>query len=306
MSTDLILHHYDQSPFSEKVRILFGMKQVAWKSVKIPTIMPKPDLMPLTGGYRRTPVLQIGADVYCDTAIIARELENRFAAPTIYPELRTGMAEAVAHWADHTFFQAAVGVIFGSLADSIPQDFRKDREAMMGRPMNPEAMKAALPVARDQVRAACTWINDHLAGGHRYLMGNQPGLADAAVYHIIWFLRNSAPGETGRLLDPHAELCSWEKRIAAIGHGQSEEISSTEALSIAKEATPSSQEALDPFDPASRKPGDNVSIMPDDYGKDKVSGQLVSSSAHHVAIVREDEQIGKVVNHFPRAGYVIV
>ena len=29
--------------------------------------MPRPDLMPMTGGYRRTPVMQIGADIYCDT-----------------------------------------------------------------------------------------------------------------------------------------------------------------------------------------------------------------------------------------------
>jgi glutathione S-transferase len=56
---DLILHHYANSPFSEKVRIALGIKQRAWKSVLIPNIMPKPDLMPLTGGYRRTPVISI-------------------------------------------------------------------------------------------------------------------------------------------------------------------------------------------------------------------------------------------------------
>ncbi len=44
------------------VRVAFGIKGLAWKSVIIPRILPKPDLMPLTGGYRKTPVLQIGAD----------------------------------------------------------------------------------------------------------------------------------------------------------------------------------------------------------------------------------------------------
>jgi len=81
----IILHHFDQSPFSEKIRVIFGFKQVAWTSVRISRIMPRPDLMPMTGGYRRTPVMQIGADIYCDTQIIIRELEARFPTPTLFP-----------------------------------------------------------------------------------------------------------------------------------------------------------------------------------------------------------------------------
>ena len=57
---DLILHHYATSPFSEKLRLIMGYKKLAWKSVIIPQILPKPDLVALTGGYRKTPVLQIG------------------------------------------------------------------------------------------------------------------------------------------------------------------------------------------------------------------------------------------------------
>ena len=74
---DFILHHYDTSPFSEKVRLLFGLRDLAWKSVIQPTIMPKPELTPLTGGYRRIPVLQIGADVYCDSQVILAEVAAR-------------------------------------------------------------------------------------------------------------------------------------------------------------------------------------------------------------------------------------
>ena len=50
--TDIILHHYAVSPFAEKLRIALGLKRAAWLSVDIPSVMPKPDLMPLTGGYR--------------------------------------------------------------------------------------------------------------------------------------------------------------------------------------------------------------------------------------------------------------
>ena len=40
----LILHHYPSSPFSEKIRAVLGFKQLAWKSVIIPSVMPKPDV----------------------------------------------------------------------------------------------------------------------------------------------------------------------------------------------------------------------------------------------------------------------
>ncbi|MDP2019355.1 MAG: glutathione S-transferase N-terminal domain-containing protein, partial [Hydrogenophaga sp.] len=105
---DLILHHYPMSPFSEKVRLILGHKQLAWKSVLIPSVMPKPDVVALTGGYRRTPFLQIGADIYCDTALICDVLEHHQPAPTLYPEHNKGIARVLAQWADSTLFWAAM------------------------------------------------------------------------------------------------------------------------------------------------------------------------------------------------------
>src|ERR1035437_2822811 len=99
-ASPIILHHFDQSPFSEKVRIVFGLKNIAWTSVHISRIMPRPDLMPLTGGYRRTPVMQIGADIYCDTQCIIRELEQRFPEPTLFPKGYEGVGWATAMWTD--------------------------------------------------------------------------------------------------------------------------------------------------------------------------------------------------------------
>ena len=108
--TDLILHHFATSPFSEKVRIAFGIKQLTWKSVQIPSIMPKPDLMPLTGGYRRTPVLQIGADIYCDTQLIMLELEKRAPQPPLLPPGQAGEARAIAMWVDRNIFWSSAVV----------------------------------------------------------------------------------------------------------------------------------------------------------------------------------------------------
>ena len=102
--TGIILHQYDISPFSEKVRIILGIKNLAWSSVIQPVIMPKPDLLPLTGGYRKIPVMQIGADIYCDSAIIIRELERRFPEPSIYTGADRGISHAIEFWADHPLF----------------------------------------------------------------------------------------------------------------------------------------------------------------------------------------------------------
>ena len=148
--TELILHHYDTSPFSEKVRLLFGLRALAWRSVIQPTIMPKPELTPLTGGYRRIPVLQAGADVYCDTQVILAELEARYPRP---PVVR-GADWAVNLWADRLFFQTTVAVVFGAIGDSIPEAFKKDREALSGRAFDTAAMKAAAVPAKGQWRAA--------------------------------------------------------------------------------------------------------------------------------------------------------
>src|SRR5258708_19389296 len=131
-ASPIILHHFEKSPFSEKVRVIFGLKNIEWASVLMSRIMPRPELMPLTGGYRRTPVMQIGADIYCDTQCIIRELERRFPEPTLFPNGYEGLASATAMWTDRSFFQSTVNLVFGSLADQVPQDFIADREKLRG------------------------------------------------------------------------------------------------------------------------------------------------------------------------------
>ena len=104
----LILHHYPSSPFSEKIRLVLGFKQLPWKSVIIPSIAPKPDVLALTGGYRKTPFLQIGADIYCDSALICQVLEHGHPEPVLYPPHLKGVARVFAQWADTTLFWAAM------------------------------------------------------------------------------------------------------------------------------------------------------------------------------------------------------
>src|SRR5260370_20692830 len=144
---DLLLHHFATSPFSEKVSGAFGIKQRTWRSVQIPSIMPKPDLMPLTGGYRRTPVLQVGADIYCDTQLIMLELEKRASQPPLLPADQAGEARALAMWADRNIFWPTVGVVMGGIGDKLPEAFIKDRSAFSGRSFDAAKLKQAAPFA---------------------------------------------------------------------------------------------------------------------------------------------------------------
>ena len=93
--------------------------------------------------------------------------------------------------------------------------------------------------------------------------------------------------------------------LHAIGHGERTEMSTADALTIAANATPLTEELSDPDDPNGRKPGDKVEVMPDDYGKVRVSGEIVALSAQHIAIRRHDPRAGEVVVHFPRAGFLV-
>ena len=302
----IILHHFDKSPFSEKVRLVFGLKNIAWASVRISRIMPRPDLMPMTGGYRRTPVMQIGADIYCDTQVILRELERRFPEPTLFPSGYEGVASATAMWTDRAFFQSTVNLVFGSLADKVPPDFIADREKLRGAKFDVAAMASAIPQMRDQFRAHVQWIETQLGDGRNWMCGDQPGLCDINAHMNIWYLRQSLPGEADRLLAEFARTRAWEIRIRAVGHGQRSEMSTAAALDIAAGATPRTAVLPDPNDPNGRKPGDRVEVMPDDYGRIKVSGEIVALSSHHIAIRRHDPRAGEVVVHFPRAGFLVL
>jgi glutathione S-transferase len=300
--TDIILHHYETSPYSEKVRLGLGLKGLSWASVEIPVIMPKPNLTALTGGYRKTPVLQIGADIYCDSQLIMRELERRHPSPSFYPAGR-GAADALAWWAEKTMFSPAASLAFAKRPDALPDGFLEDRAKFSGRNIDPAAMLAAVPNALDQLRAHLDWLDQMLADGRPFLQGSAAGLADLAAYHPVWFLQQKF-GTAAAPLDGLPRLLSWAERIAAIGHGTRSRMTAEKALDAARTATSIVSATADPRDPIGRKPGQTVTVTPDDTGRDPVLGQLVASDVHEIVIRRSDREVGEVCVHFPRAGFV--
>jgi glutathione S-transferase len=297
---DIILHHYDTSPFSEKARVMFGIKDLAWRSVIQPVIMPKPELTPLTGGYRRIPVMQIGADVYCDTQAILAEIEAR--APT--PPVARGGDWAVNIWADRLFFQATVAVVFGEIGDNVPAAFIADREKLSGRPFDMAAMKAAAVPMRAQWRANAAWIEAGLADSD-FLGGSTPSLADIAAYMNVWWLSGAARAQADALLEGLPRVAAWRGRMAALGHGRRSEATGADALAAARAAEPGAAPPHDPADPLGLSPGDAVTVAADDYGRDPIPGTLVALNPERVTIAREAAEVGQVHVHFPRIGYFV-
>jgi len=308
MADQIILHQYDVSPFSEKVRVIMGIKGLTWRAVEQPVIMPKPDLVCLTGAYRKIPVLQIGADVYCDSQMIIRELDRRFpesALPDGELPGATGLGFPLGFWTDREIFQAAVAIIFGGLGDHVDESFKKDREALMGRPFDTDQMKQAVPIMTEQMRAHMGMLEAQLADGRAFLGGDRAGIADASAYYNIWFIRTVNPaGAT--VFDGFEKLNAWEARVKDIGHGSRTEMTTDEAIAIAKAASSITTEQADPYEPNGLKPGMTMQVMADDYGRDPIAGTLVSSSATEIAIRRTDDRVGEVVVHFPRAGFWVL
>ena len=302
MTHELILHHYDTSPFSEKVRIQLGIKGLAWRSVIQPTIMPKPDLIPLTGGYRRIPVMQIGADIFCDSAVIMREIERLQPAPRVIH----GADWALNLWADRLFFQPTVGIIFGAIGHMVPPEFIKDREAMSGGRFDVAAMKAAGAPMKGQFRGMTAWLERQLADGPAWVAGEAPGLADIAWYMNFWFYRSALKAEMSALMEDFPKVSAWRERVAALGGGSTRaDMTTGEAIEVAKAAAPAPSDHIphDPKDPIGLAPGASVHVVADDYGRDPIAGTLVAVNLDRIVIAREHSRVGAVNVHFPRVGF---
>jgi len=298
---ELILHHFEVSPFAEKARLMLGLKQLAWRSVEIPRIMPKPDLIALTGGYRRTPVLQIGADVYCDTRLIATELEARHPHPTLFPGCSRGMALALASWSDRSLFDCAVGLTMGSTQPNLPADFVKDRREFLSF-LDFDRLASEIPHLTAQLRGHADLIDQQLGDARAFLGGDSPGLIDLQAYTPLWMVR-ARVANAAEFLAPFARLGPWEQRVQALGRGRPVSMTAAEAHAVARSSLPRPGGGVDPNDPSKLAAGEAVSVAPDDYGKDPVTGRLVTLNVHEIAVQRAAPAVGTVVVHFPRIGY---
>ncbi len=305
---DIILHHYPTSPFSEKIRLILGYKKLVWKSVIIPRIMPKPDVLALSGGYRKTPFMQIGSDIYCDSALICDVLEHLQPTPTLYPEGQKGVARIIAQWADTTLFWASMAYnlspkgaahMFAGAPPEAAQAFSEDRRLMavgMTR-LRPGDATAAY---KSYLRRLANMLESQ-----PFLLGDAPTVADFSAYHPLWFSRVRVP-VMADVLDATPGVLAWMDRMAALGHGQMEKFDAIESIAVCASSASSSVLKDTTFQDEHGLPlGSRVSIAAESFGTDLTEGELVAATRMHYTLRRTDERAGTVYVHFPRIGYVL-
>lgn len=304
--TNLILHQYPGSPFSEKIRSLFGYKQQAYQSVEIPVIMPKPDLMALTGGYRKTPVLQHGADIYCDTGIICQLIDRLYPQNSIYPQDQIAHFTAAAHWTDTFLFKASVAVAFQPKALAASDLFSDPAAAEAFMKDRAEFSKGSTELGMDLSVALPHWLQhmsrlERQLSSSEFLGGSSPNILDFSTYHCCWFVYKNQvlKGDLTQL----PALGHWMERMAAFGHGQPTSITGEAAVTVAKTSNP---EAIAADGGQSSEPferGEQVEVMAIDYGFQPTRGELVLASEDELVVKRIDERAGEVNVHFPRLGF---
>ncbi|HSV34400.1 MAG TPA: glutathione S-transferase family protein [Ramlibacter sp.] len=309
---DLILHHYPSSPFSEKIRLALGHKKLGWKSVMIPAIMPKPDVLALTGGYRKTPFLQVGADIYCDSALICDVLEHVQPEPTLYPPHLKGVCRVFAQWADSTLFWAAMAYnlqpkgaahVFAKAPPEAAKAFGEDRKAMSSNMVRLRPGDAT-SAYRSYLRRIANMVEEH-----DFLFGTDPCVADFATYHGLWYTRVQVP-LMADILNATPAVAEWMDRLAAIGHGGMDKFSAADAITVAHgaEPMPAGQNLL--IDSAFQDDhgialGSTVTITAETFGPEPTQGVLLAATRTHYTLRREDPRAGVVHVHFPRIGYVL-
>ncbi len=299
---EVILHHYDLSPYAEKIRLALGRKSIPWRSVMTPMVMPKADHLELTGGYRRVPVLQIGADIYCDTHCIARTLDRLFPDPPLSQPGQEGIEHAFSRWAETTFM-LGVHALF-ALGGVFSEEFVEDRRKTMVPPgVNLDGLKVVLPTRLLQIRANLDRLERMLSDGRTFLLGSEPGLADLSAFHPLLLI--AAHPRLAALLAPLRRVPAWSERVRAIGHGKFTPLASAEAIEIARAAQPAAFEG-EPVLPEGMQIGSRVMILADEFGSGTVAGTLAASGLDEIAVRRQSERAGEVVVHFPREDYSVI
>lgn len=296
----IVFHHYKESPYAEKIRCLLGYKKLSWQSVLVPRIAPKPDLEDLTGGYRKVPVLQVGADVFCDTRLIAHELDAMAPAPTSSTAVGS-LTPVLESWVDQHLFGRVVGFTFGRLVDHLPDELLADRAALRGGPLPREALKAAVPLATQELKQQMPWLDNALAD-REFFNGAAPAAGDFTLYSTLWFAGNG-----GFDFSPYPRLSAWLHRMKDFGHGTRIDMTSTDALALARSQEPRDLPSTGvEADATGLQTGQRIRITPELLGHGtSVEGELVALNAARVVVRHHHERCGTVHVHFPRLGYVL-
>lgn len=298
------LHHYDASPYAEKIRAMFGLTGHRWGSVLTAPYPPRPDVDPLAGGYRRIPVAHSGADIFCDTSLIATEVAQLTGHAELAPTVADPRARALVERVEGPIFFTAItsapplkllGKLLSTSGPVGTFRFIRDRTGMMkGAAVKP-------PKGAEAARMLDEFLADldsHLVDRDA-MSGGELSYADFCVYHPIW-LALSVGGAT--TLGRYDNVRGWLRRMDALGQGGREEMTAEQAFQAAAGNEP---RGLPAERGAHEALGNEVCIAPDDYGRIGVTGTLLAATEERYILARKAGRFGTLHVHFPRKGYEV-
>jgi glutathione S-transferase len=218
--SEIILHHYQLSPYSEKIRLALGLKGLSWRSVDVPVWTPRPKLTPMTGGYRRIPILQIGAEFYCDTLLILRLLEDQGGPNKLYPPGQEGMVKAFCWWIEKSSFMNAVCLTIGNMAGKLPQELLDERKPFFGVDLDPCLLEPKRGTFVQRVNAHMHWLGEILADGRKFIFGDKPTAASGRrpVFCAVGVARIERL--QGMIDRPLGKEAAWRPRRAGLAEEQ--------------------------------------------------------------------------------------
>lgn len=299
---ELVLYHYAMSPFSEKTRAMLGYADLDWQSVTVREMPPRPTLDAIAGGYRKIPVAQNGADIFCDSRSIAVEIARLSGRNELILEQQSAEVQAFVREADLSLFLACViAASDGRMLKKLIKEtsllnafrFLKDR-INMGRKARVKAVRGP---------GAKALVLDHMANMESmleqdFLFGDSPCIADFSAYNGLWFVCDLA-GKPW--LTDYPRVRDWMARMKAFGHGRPSDITEDQALDIARNAIPRDLDNDSPH-PLS---GQTVVVAPDDYGREPVQGVLIFGDDNAIILAREHPRTGLLHVHFPTQGFTM-
>ena len=299
-STTLILHQYDISPFSQKAQKMMGLKGLSWQSVEMPMIAPKPDVEALTGGYRGTPVLQIGRDVFIDNWMIARALDEFDSnGPAI--NAQGGLREAALYAWGERLFTPLLHAALAAYQSEWDADFLADRKQVFPD-VDFDMLDVSDPDRRSQVRAYLGTVEAQLGLGQDFLGGAQADSWDIHVWGMVWMIHSALPALIS-IVETFPRLTDWYERMLALGAGDREDVEIDVAWQALKAGSARPLPDTPDHEPLAPWVGKVVDIAAGSADRGSASGRLLAVDHEQVVLGVEPISGEAAQVWFPRFGY---
>ena len=299
-STALILHQYDISPFSQKAQKMMGLKGLSWQSVEMPMIAPKPHVEALTGGYRGTPVLQIGRDVFIDNWMIARALDAFDASgPAI--NAQGGLREAALYAWGERLFTPLLHAALAAYQSEWDADFLADRKRVFPD-VDFDTLDVSDPDRRSQVRAYLGTVEAQLGLDQDFLGGAQADSCDIHVWGMAWMIHSALPALMP-IVETFPRLTDWYERMSALGTGHREDAEIDVAWQALKDGPARPLPETPDQEPLSPWVGEMVDISAGSADRGSASGRLLAVDHEQVVLGVEPMSGDEAQVWFPRFGY---